>query len=106
MSEKRNRIFKAIADPTRREIFHLLIVGTALSITQLSSHFEISRQGISKHIQLLVDADMINIEQQGRERICYAQASALKEIKEWLSFYDIFWDNKLDALENHLNKKA
>lgn len=106
MSKKRDRIFKAIADPTRREIFHLLIMGSALSITQLSSHFDISRQGITKHIKLLEDAEMVNIEKQGRERICYAQALALKEIKEWLSFYDVYWDDKLAALEDHLKNQS
>jgi len=105
MSKKIDQIFKAIADPTRREIFHLLIMGSALSITQLSSHFDISRQGITKHIKLLEDAKMVNIEKQGRERICYAQALALKEIKEWLSFYDGYWDDKLTALENHLKNQ-
>ncbi|MEQ8624247.1 MAG: metalloregulator ArsR/SmtB family transcription factor [Vicingaceae bacterium] len=106
MSKKRDQIFKAIADPTRREIFHLLIMGSALSITQLSSHFDISRQGITKHVKLLEEAKMVNLEKEGRERICYAQAKALKEVKEWLSFYDVFWDDKLSALEDHLNKQA
>lgn len=106
MSKKRDRIFKAIADPTRREIFHLLMMGSALSITQLSSHFDISRQGITKHVKLLEEAKMVNLEKEGRERICYAQAKALKEVKEWLSFYDEFWDDKLSALEDHLNKQV
>ena len=106
MSKKRDQIFKALADPTRREIFHLLIMGSALSITQLSSHFDISRQGITKHVKLLEEAKMVNLEKEGRECICYAQANALKVVKEWLSFYDVFWDDKLSALEDHLNKQA
>ncbi len=106
MSDKRDQIFKAIADPTRREIFHLLIMGSALSITALSSHFEISRQGITKHVKLLEEAEMLSIEKNGRERICYAEAKALKEIKEWLSFYDKFWDDKLDALGKHLDQNS
>jgi DNA-binding transcriptional ArsR family regulator len=105
MSKKIDQIFKAIADPTRREIFHLLIMGSALSITQLSTHFEISRQGITKHIKVLEAAEMVKLEKQGRERICYAQAEALQEIKAWLSYYDAFWDNKLAALADHLEKK-
>jgi len=106
MSEKRNRIFKAIADPTRREIFHLLVIGSALSISQLSTQFDISRQGVTKHLKLLEEANMVKIEPKGRERYCIAFPSALKEIKDWLSFYDVFWDNKLDALGKHLDQKT
>lgn len=105
MSEKRNLIFKAIADPTRREIFHLLVVGTALSISQLSTHFEMSRQGVSKHIKLLEEAQMIEITPEGRERYCKAIPETLKELKEWLSFYDAFWDNKLGDLGDYLDQQ-
>ena len=105
MSERRNKIFKAIADPTRREIFHLLVVGsTALSISQLSTQFEISRQGVTKHIKLLEAAQMVSIQTKGRERYCFASLSALQEIRDWLSFYDAFWDDKLDALGKHLDQ--
>jgi len=105
MSMKKDLIFKAIADPTRREIFHLLVLGSALSITQLSAHFEISRQGLTKHLKVLQDANMLSIQKEGREKICYAKAAALSEIKEWLLFYDKFWDNKLAALEGHLDNQ-
>tara|TARA_B100000508_G_C11439096_1_gene267737 strand:- start:436 stop:756 length:321 start_codon:yes stop_codon:yes gene_type:complete len=98
-----DRIFKAIADPTRREIFRLLVMGSALSITQLSSHFEISRQGIRKHLQLLTEAEMVKIQKEGREQICYAEANSLQPIKDWISYYDKFWDNKLNSLEDYLD---
>ena len=103
MSEKRNKIFKAIADPTRREIFHLLVIGSALSISQLSTKFDISRQGVTKHLKLLEDAQMVNIKTKGRERYCFASLSALQEIKDWLAFFDAFWDDKLKALGDHLD---
>ena len=103
MSEKRNKIFRAIADPTRREIFHLLIIGSALSISQLSMEFNISRQGVTKHLKILEEAEMVKIEPQGRERFCYASANALLEIKNWLSTYDAFWNDKLDDLGKHLD---
>ena len=106
MHNKRDHIFKAIADPTRREIFHLLVLGSALSITQLSTHFDISRQGISKHLKLLTDAEMVKIEKKGRESICYAKAKSLQVVKEWLTHYDKYWDNSLNALEDYLNSSS
>lgn len=104
MSEKRNKIFKAIADPTRREIFHVLVIGSALSISQLSTQFDISRQGVTKHLKLLEEAKMVTIQTKGRERYCEASLDALQEIKDWLSFYDAFWSNKLGALGDHLDQ--
>lgn len=106
MADRINKIFKAIADPTRREIFHLLVVGSALSISQLSAQFDISRQGVTKHLKLLEEAQMVSIQHKGREKYCFASLSALQEIKNWLAFYDSFWDNKLQALGNHLDQKT
>jgi DNA-binding transcriptional ArsR family regulator len=94
--DKINRIFKAIADPTRREIFHvLMIAGTAMSLTQIADHFVISRQGVTKHIKLLEEAGLIRIHEEGRERFCEANATPLHEIKNWMAVYDRFWDEKL-----------
>lgn len=103
MTEKKDKIFKAISDPIRREIFHLLIFGSALSISQLSKEFEISRQGVTKHLMILKDAEMVKIENKGRERYCYAEATALLEIKNWLATYEVFWNDKMKALGDHLD---
>ncbi len=102
-----NKIFKAIADVNRREIFHLLVVaGTALSITQLSDKFEISRQGVTKHIKLLEDAGLVKIEAKGRERFCLANPKQLQHVKDWLAYYDKFWDAKLSDLGRFLDGEA
>lgn len=106
MSEYANRIFKAIADPTRREIFHLLVVGSALTISQISSSFDISRQGVTKHIKVLEDAKMVELKTKGREKLIHAKPEALKEVKDWLAFYDKFWDDKLDQLGKLLDESS
>ncbi len=107
MSERTNRIFKAIADPTRREIFHALILASvALPITQIASNFEISRQGVTKHIKTLEEAGLVEIHTQGRERFCKANAEPLTQINHWLQFYAQFWDQSLVKLGKHLDKKA
>ena len=107
MQTKINRIFKAVADPTRREIFHLLVLGSAaLSITQISNHFDMSRQAVTKHIKSLEDAGLVEIRSAGRERYCKANAVPLKEIQDWVSFYEKFWDNKLSSLVAHLENKS
>ncbi len=107
MQDKITRVLKAIADPTRREIFHALVVAaTALPITQISNQFAISRQGVTKHIKTLEDAGLVQISSKGRERFCYANPKPLKEINQWLQFYEQFWDGALGNLSAYLNDKS
>ena len=102
-----NQIFKAIADPTRREIFHVLVfAAAALSITQLSAHFDMSRQGVTKHLKLLETAGLIDIAPSGRERYCLANPAPLQEIRDWAETYERFWDNQLGKLAEHLDSKG
>ncbi|MEC3906665.1 metalloregulator ArsR/SmtB family transcription factor [Tamlana sp. 2201CG12-4] len=106
MQDKITKLFKAIADPTRRDIFHALVIATsALSITQISNQFEMTRQGVTKHIKTLEDAGLVHINTQGRERFCNANPKALKEVNKWLKFYEQFWDDKLGQLGNYLDTK-
>jgi len=107
MPDAVNKIFKAVADPTRRKIFNVLVLAsTALSINQISDHFDISRQGVSKHIKLLQEAGLVRMKTQGRERFCYANPKPLKKVRNWVAHYEQFWDQKLRMLQKHLDKKA
>ncbi|MGX1930242.1 ArsR/SmtB family transcription factor [Flagellimonas sp. 2504JD4-2] len=104
MQDSITKVLKAIADPKRREIFHALIItSSALSISQISGQFEISRQGVTKHIKTLEQAGLVEITSSGRERFCVADAKPLKQITEWVSFYEKFWDATLDNLGNYLD---
>jgi len=107
MQDSITKILKAIADPTRREIFHALVLATtALSITQISNQFEISRQGITKHLRTLEEAGLVQINTNGRERYCHADAQPLKEVNQWLQFYEQFWEGALGNLGRYLDGKS
>ncbi len=104
MQSKITKILKAIADPTRREIFHALVVGAAaMSITQISGQFQMSRQGVTKHLKTLEEAGLVEILTKGRERYCLANAQPLKEVDKWLKFYENFWNEALDKLDSYLD---
>ncbi len=107
MQDKITKVLKAIADPTRREIFHALVVAAvALPITQISSQFSISRQGVTKHIKTLEDAGLVRIQTQGRERYCFADPKPLWEVNKWMKFYEQFWTGAIDNLGDYLDNKA
>jgi len=106
MQDKIDKIFKAIADPTRREILHALVVASvALPITDISAKFDISRQGVTKHIKILEDAGLVGIKKNGREQMIYPNPKSLKKVSDWLKFYESFWDDKLKSLVNYLDSK-
>ncbi|MET0245104.1 MAG: transcriptional regulator, partial [Flavitalea sp.] len=66
--------------------------------------FDMTRQAVSLHIQLLSDCGLIVITQQGRERYCEAKFEKLTEVTDWVNQYRKFWDKKFDTLEGYLAK--
>lgn len=101
--EMRRDVFQAIADPTRREIIGLLSE-RSLNLNAVAGHFQVSRPAISKHIKILTECGLIVVSQKGRERFCSAEMQKLKEVDLWLSHYRKFWNRKLDALGEFLER--
>jgi len=97
-SEKHD-VFQAIADPTRRKVLQLLAEGD-LPISEITSHFSMSRTAIAKHLHILSEAELVSGRKVGREKRFRLQPEPLVELKQWLSFYDQFWDNKLSILKH------
>ena len=101
----RRDVFQAIADPTRREIIHI-IANKSLNLNAVAENFDISRPAISKHIKILTECGLVVIRQEGRDRFCQANLKSLKEVSKWVEQYRIFWTSKLDALEIFLEKES
>lgn len=101
----RRDVFQAIADPTRREIIHLLSQ-KRLTLNGVAEKFDVSRPAISRHIKILSECGLIQIEQDGRERYCEARLQKLSEVSEWVAHYKKFWTSKLEALEDFLSESS
>ena len=99
----RRDVFQAIADPTRRQIIDILS-DQSMNLNAVSSHFEISRPAISKHIKILTECGLVIVRREGRERYCSADVHKLREIDQWLNRHRKFWNNKLDALGDFLER--
>src|SRR3990170_3593467 len=97
----RRDVFQAIADPTRRAIINK-IARQSLNLNSVAEDFDVSRPAISKHIKILTECGLIIIKQKGRERYCEAQLHKLHEVSDWIEQYRIFWNKKLDALDDFL----
>ncbi len=99
----RRDVFQAIADPNRRAILTLLSI-QELTLNGVADKFEISRPAISRHMKILAECGLVKIERRGRERYCHVRMRGLNEVSTWVDQYKVFWEEKLDALEDHLNK--
>lgn len=98
-------VFLAIADPTRRGILERLRADGLLSVTQLSDPLPISRQAVTKHLNVLEDAGLIVQERHGRERMHRLSVEPLRELDDWLAPYSAAWDRRLTRLQQHLEKE-
>lgn len=101
----RRDAWQALADPTRRQIIDIL-QDAPQTINTIAENFEISRPAISKQVKILEESNLIHIDTQGRERICTLTMEPLKEVFDWVQQYEQFWLNKLDKLDDFLNKKT
>ncbi len=92
-------VFDAIADPTRRKMLKLLAYDE-LPVTMISHHFPMSRTAVSKHLRILSESKLVSMTKVGRETRYKLHPEALLELKDWLSFFEQFWDNKLSMLRH------
>jgi len=97
-----DKAFKSLADPTRREVLKLLSEApTALSISTIVDHFTGSRQAITKHLNVLNQANLIEFEQRGRERFCSPNYTPLKEVNRWIQSYEQYWSYRIELLDKY-----
>lgn len=101
--ERLNNVFRALADPTRREMIRRLAIQD-LTVTELATPHQMSLAGASKHIKVLEEAQIIQRTVRGRTHICRLDPAALASAHEWIRFYETFWNEQLDTLERELNR--
>jgi DNA-binding transcriptional ArsR family regulator len=93
-----DKVFKALADPTRRSLLDQLHRDNGLTLTSLCKHMDMTRQAVTQHLQILIDADLVAIVWQGREKLHYLNPVPLYEIQDrWI---DKFERNRLKTLRD------
>ena len=98
-------VFQAIADPTRRALLDRLRDGEQ-AVKQLAEPFEMSLPAISQHLQILCEAGLVSQRRSGRQRLYWLNPEPLKQVSEWVSHYEQFWQEKLDALGEYLENNS
>ncbi|MFM1652497.1 ArsR/SmtB family transcription factor [Brevibacillus sp. B_LB10_24] len=97
-ASQKHDVFQAIADPTRRELLRLL-GDQEMPVTVISGHFPMSRTAVSKHLRILADAGLVKGRKIGRETRYSLEPEPLRELNQWLAYFERFWENKMAALQ-------
>lgn len=100
-----NRTFAALSDGTRRAIVARLADGEA-PLSDLAEPFEMSQTAVSKHVRVLADAGLVQVEKRGRTRYCRLEAEPMKDAAAWLEDYSKFWEGRFEALARYLHEET
>lgn len=95
--------FKALADPTRRQILRQL-AASEMTIAQVSDNFDMTRAAVKKHLTVLSDGGLITIRPRGRERVNTLNPEGFAPVRDWLTFFEQFWDDRLSDLKSAIEQ--
>jgi DNA-binding transcriptional ArsR family regulator len=97
-----NKIFQALADPSRRAIFESLTSGEA-AVKDLTARFHISQPAVSQHLATLKEAGLVNGRRDGRNVYYRVEPRGLKPLIDWVNHYRAFWADRMGRLEKLLD---
>jgi DNA-binding transcriptional ArsR family regulator len=93
-----DRVFQALADPTRRAMLRRLALSER-SIGELAAPFKMTFAAASKHVKVLERARLVRRRIEGRSHFCRLEPAPLAAANGWLRFYERYWTEQLDALD-------
>ncbi|MFN2490551.1 MAG: ArsR/SmtB family transcription factor [Actinomycetota bacterium] len=102
-TDRLDRTFAALADPTRRAILERLVTGEA-SVTELAKPFEMSLPAVSKHLKVLERAGLIARGRARQWRPARLEPRPLRDVAEWTERYRGFWEESYERLDEYLDE--
>lgn len=98
-----DRVFQALADPSRRRIFETLTRGEA-AVKDLTARFDISQPAVSQHLAALKQAGLVKDRRAGRCAYYRAEPRGLKPLIDWIAHYRAFWTEHAERLRQLLER--
>src|SRR5262252_1866392 len=94
-------VFHALSDSTRRLILRDVAAGEK-TVSEVAKPYAMSLAAVSKHLNVLEEAELIVRQRRGSFQIVRLKANGLRPADEWLAFYERFWNEQIDALQSYL----
>ncbi len=104
MTDSLQKTFRALADPTRRNIL-LHLSQQDMTIGEVATHFDMTRAAIKKHLTILEEGKLLSVRVQGRERINHLEPAKLKSVSDWTNHFSRFWDDRLQNLQSVIEEE-
>jgi DNA-binding transcriptional ArsR family regulator len=95
--------FNAVAEPRRRQILDVLADGER-RVNDLVALLAVPQPQVSKHLRVLREVGLVDVRQEGRERLYRLDGRSLKPIHDWVSNYERMWSDRFDALDDVLDE--
>ena len=96
-------VFNAVAEPRRRRILDLL-AGGERSVNDLVTELDLAQPLVSKHLRVLREVGLVDVRDEGRQRLYRLHGEALKPIHDWVKHYEQTWNQRLDTLDELLEE--
>lgn len=100
-----DRMFHALADPSRRSMIERLSKGTA-TVSDLAAPLEMALPTVLQHLRVLEDSGLVRSTKAGRVRTCALDTAALREAERWITSRRAMWENRLDRLGDFLEASS
>ena len=100
-----DRVFHALADPSRRAMVDRLTRGPA-SVSELAEPFHMTLAAVSQHLKVLEESGVVRTEKVGRVRTCRIEPAALTSAEQWITKRKALWERRLDKLGEVLNERT
>ncbi len=94
-------VFRVLAEPSRRHLLDALRDGER-SVTELVTDTHLAQPAVSKHLRILRDAGVVSLRTSGRRHLYSIRPRSLREIADWLSYYQRFWGEGLSRMDEAL----
>ena len=103
-TDRIDQVFHALSSSPRRDMLRRLSLGDC-TVGELARPFDMSKAAVSKHINVLERADLVERRRSGRQTVCHLNYDALREATRVLDYYRQFWHDQIDSLERFLSEQ-
>jgi DNA-binding transcriptional ArsR family regulator len=100
-----NAVMRTLSDPTRRAVFERIVQTDEINVADLTRGSGVTQGAISQHLKSLKQAGLVIERQEGRNVYYRAKPDGLAPLRDWLSFYERFWTDRLNVLDRLLRSE-